>query len=87
MVTTKTRFGAVGAIGNELLTKGWEEGTVELIEIQTQGSDWAGWQAWGFEVIDGKRRHVRRTLVQKGTGLEVIAADAVLVRMVYDWVE
>lgn len=68
----------------------WEDdGTRELVELRSRGPGWTGWQAWGFEVIGGRRYHVRRAIVQKGTTRateDEVAPDHVLVKMVYDWV-
>lgn len=67
----------------------WEEdGTRELVELRSRGPGWTGWQAWGFEVIGGRRYHVRRAILQKGTQAteDQVAPDHVLVKMVYDWV-
>ncbi|KFZ07528.1 hypothetical protein V501_06367 [Pseudogymnoascus sp. VKM F-4519 (FW-2642)] len=86
-VKTKNRICAVHEIENELLINDWEDGTEELIEVQSLGAGWTSWQAWGFEVIDGKRYHVRRVVVQKGTEFGDVAPEAVTIKMVYDWVE
>lgn len=79
-------FVAVDKIATQLLREGWEDDTRELIEMRSQGLGWTSWQAWGFEVIDGQRYHVRRTILQKGIQVEEVAPEHVLVRMVYDWV-
>lgn len=86
-VKTKNRICAVHEIENELLVDDWEDGTEELIEVQSQGSSWTSWQAWGFEIIAGKRYHVRRVVVQTGTEFGDVSPEAVKVKMVYDWVE
>lgn len=85
-VKTKARISAVHEITNMLLRDGWEEQTEELIEVQSQGSGWTSWQAWGFEVIDGKRHHVRRAVLQRGAEFQEEPQEPVVVRMVYDWV-
>lgn len=85
-MTTKARISAVDEIANPRLREGWEESTKELIEVQSRGSGWTSWQAWGFQVFEGKRRHVRHAVVQKGHQFDEIASEYAEVRMVYDWV-
>lgn len=56
------------------LGEGWlpDEGadaaTRTLIEVQTRGTDapWVSHQAWGFQLVEGQRTHVRKILVWKG---------------------
>jgi hypothetical protein len=45
-----------------------EDGGLEIIESQVLSTD-AGWvshQVWGFEIIDGKKEHVRKVVLWKG---------------------
>ena len=47
--------------------------------VESATNNWTANQIWGFEVIDGKRRHVRHVVVRK-------ADDWKQARLVYDWV-
>ncbi len=46
--------------------------------VESQANNWTANQIWGFEVIDGKRRHVRHVVVRKED-------DWKQARLVYDW--
>ena len=64
------------------LTTGWEGGVSgehvqSYVESKTNG--WTANQVWGFEEIDGVRRHVRHVVVRKGD------EDWKQARLVYDW--
>ncbi|XPT00384.1 hypothetical protein M3J09_009538 [Ascochyta lentis] len=71
--------GIVGAEGGD-----WMEGDSEAKLIQAEGKkpdgEWEAAHLWGFEVVDGERRHTRRVLVKNDKGEEL------RVRMVYDFV-
>lgn len=61
----------------------WLEGDSEGSLIEAEGKKDGEWEArhlWGFEVVDGERRHTRRVWVRNKEGEEI------RVRMVYDWV-
>lgn len=62
----------------------WIEGDSEgkLIEAEGRKEDgeWRAHHLWGFEVVDGERRHTRRVFVRNQKGEEL------RVRMVYDFV-
>lgn len=61
----------------------WVEGDSEGSLIEAEGKKEGEWEArhlWGFEVVDGERKHTRRVWVRKKEGEEI------RVRMVYDWV-
>lgn len=62
----------------------WIEGDSEGMLVQAEGRKPEGeWQAahlWGFEIVDGGRRHTRRVQVKNSKGEEL------KVRMVYDYV-
>lgn len=62
----------------------WIEGDSEGKLIQAEGKkpdgEWEAAHLWGFEVVDGARRHTRRVLVKNNKGEEL------KVRMVYDYV-
>lgn len=46
--------------------------------VESYDNGWTANQIWGFEVIDGTRRHVRHVVVRKGE-------DWKQARLVYDW--
>jgi hypothetical protein len=85
-VDTKQRITAISELTLPALQEGWEEGAVDVIELFTQGKDWTSWQAWGFETVNGERRHVRKVVIQKGLEPVYRPAEAVAMTMVYDWV-
>jgi hypothetical protein len=61
----------------------WIEGDSEGKLIHAEGRKEGEWEAshlWGFEVVDGERRHTRRVRVSNKKGEEL------RVRMVYDFV-
>lgn len=71
----------ITSIEEGYLTEGWEEGTEDVVEVDLV-NDEAGWvskQVLGIEVLNGERRHSRRTVVTKGQ--EVVES-----RLVYDWI-
>jgi hypothetical protein len=60
----------------------WLEGASEGKLIHAEGRKEGEWEAshlWGFELVDGERRHTRRVLVSNQKGEEL------RVRMVYDF--
>ncbi|KAF2157241.1 hypothetical protein K461DRAFT_317371 [Myriangium duriaei CBS 260.36] len=55
----------------------------EVIQTYTEsvglsGKQWTADQVWGFEIINGERRHVRRIVITRGDKVQKI-------RTVYDW--
>ncbi|ROV90542.1 hypothetical protein VSDG_07461 [Cytospora chrysosperma] len=67
-------------VTDEYLAKGWEDGSDELIMMQTTldaGS--ISTLVHGFELVDGNRHYVRHVVVIKGS-------ETAKVRMVYDYV-
>ncbi|KAL1800659.1 hypothetical protein ACET3X_001001 [Alternaria dauci] len=61
----------------------WIEGDSEGKLIHAEGKKEGEWEAshlWGFEMVDGERRHTRRVRVSNAKGEEL------RVRMVYDFV-
>lgn len=73
----------VSEIEDKYLSEGWEQGTENLVEIESLSEE-KGWNAihtWGFEVCeDGVRRYVRhvRLMAKK-------PAKTVECKMVYDY--
>lgn len=62
------------------LKEGWEDLEAEHVQAYVESYDngWTADQVWGFEVVDGERRHVRHIVVRKGS-------DWKQARLVYDW--
>lgn len=63
------------------LKKGWEQGTAEWVYncVESLDDGWTAKQTWGFQLVNGERRHVRNVLVAKeGKQAEL--------KMVYDFV-
>ncbi|KAJ4987912.1 hypothetical protein SVAN01_06642 [Stagonosporopsis vannaccii] len=62
----------------------WIEGDSEGMLVQAEGrkpgGEWEAAHLWGFEIVEGERRHTRRVLVKNNKGEEL------RVRMVYDYV-
>ncbi|KAI0068315.1 hypothetical protein BV25DRAFT_1846248 [Artomyces pyxidatus] len=85
-VLGKSRRIKVEDIENEFLKTGWLPDTVEhgtinsYVESHTEksGSSWAAEQVWGFEEINGERRHVRHVAFTGPGG------ERINVRLVYD---
>ncbi|KAK2005091.1 hypothetical protein LX36DRAFT_2560 [Colletotrichum falcatum] len=75
-------------IEDEFLKKGWLGGEAEAVgpagkgyiysHVESIDNGWTATQVWGFQTIDGERRHARNILVQKG-------GKRVEIRLVYDW--
>ena len=59
---------------------GDSEGKLIQAEGKKPGGEWEAAHLWGFEIVDGERRHTRRVLVKNKKGEEL------KVRMVYDFV-
>jgi hypothetical protein len=70
----------VSSIDDSYLTEALEAGTTEVIDLgMVNATDgWKSRQILGIEIIDGERRHTRRTVVKKGD-------EVVKTRLVYDW--
>lgn len=85
-IKTKARLVPVSEVAVSCLRDGWEDGTDVVIEVQARGSGWTSWQAWGFEVLNGERHHVRRAVLGKGSDFSPgVSPGSIVVRMVYDW--
>lgn len=76
------RFRKVSEIEEPFQKEGWEQECIdgEVIEAYNESmtDSWNSVIIYGFAVIDGQRRHVRRVVSRKGKQVEKI-------RMVYDW--
>ena len=84
-VNGKSRYVKLDQIEDAYLREGWSRECVdgEVVEgyVESLTDGWVARQVWGFAVVDGERRHVRRILAQKPK-----QADQ-RIRMVYDWKE
>lgn len=83
-VRGRSRYATLDQIEEAWLTEGWDEtctGQGEIVEgyVESVKDGWTAYQIWGFAVVEGQRRHVRRILAKrKGWKDEKV-------RMVYDW--
>ncbi|PNS18009.1 hypothetical protein CAC42_3968 [Sphaceloma murrayae] len=90
MVKGRSRFCKIDEINDEYLKTGWDQKSLEACDnlvvnsiaesIGLRGDPWIADQIWGFQIIDGVRRHVRRILFSRG-------AKTLQVQTVYDWKE
>ncbi|KAH0292357.1 hypothetical protein M436DRAFT_78830 [Aureobasidium namibiae CBS 147.97] len=87
-VNGRSRYVKLGEVETEYLKQGWDEkfladgdGQVIQVFVDSVGKNpnWAAEQVWGFEVVDGQKRHTRRIVVRKGK-------EEHNIRLVYDWV-
>lgn len=70
----------LNTVKDAYLSEAWEDRGNNAIDLRVVNDD-AGWesrQILGIELIDGQRRHTRRSLVTKGD-------EVVRTRLVYDW--
>jgi hypothetical protein len=67
-------------IDEPYLKEGFEESEPNTVyqEIESVADKWKVRQTWGFGVIDGQRRHIRRIITEKGS-------ESKKIRLVYDW--
>ena len=65
---------------DDWLKTGWldPEGLFVQSYVESQGGGWTADQVWGFEMVDGRRYHVRHVVVRKGD-------DWKEARLVYDY--
>jgi hypothetical protein len=86
-VTGMSRWSDLSGVEDAYLKEGWLDGEeeaggpggekyVENFVVADRG--WTARQIWGFAIIDGTRRHVRRLIVVKGDEVHKL-------RLVYDW--
>jgi len=87
-LTGKTRFLSLShpELTDSFLKDGWLEDAAEGEEgerhvesfVVNSEKGWSAVQIWGFAVIEGARRYVRRVVVTKGS-------EVMKTRLVYDW--
>lgn len=88
-VLGQTHFVTADKIKNDaFLKEGWLEGPEEAkgpngeshIEshVINEERGWEVWQVWGFQLVNGERRHVRKVVCEK-------AGKRVQVKLVYDF--
>lgn len=85
-VRGKSRYCTLAEVeGDEWLLEGWDESCTgeggKVVESLVEGikDGWTAHQIWGFAVVDGQRRHVRRIVAKRKGWKEE------KVRMAYDW--
>lgn len=76
----RSKFSKIEEVGgDEYLTKGWEDGTTEVIVQQNEMESGANTTlVHGFEIISGKRYYVRHVVTKKGK-------EEAKVKLVYDY--
>ncbi|OLN82856.1 hypothetical protein CCHL11_10368 [Colletotrichum chlorophyti] len=87
-VRGQSRFIAAEEIEDSFLKQSWLEGEAEATgpdgkshifsHVESIDNGWTATQIWGFQTINGERRHVRHIVVQKGD-------ERVTMRLVYDF--
>lgn len=74
------KWAKVDELDDEFLSKGWEDGTAELVLIQnTMDSGVVTTLVHGFEVVKGERHYVRHVVCKKGS-------EVAKVKLVYDYI-
>jgi hypothetical protein len=81
-VKAQSSWVSVDDISNEYLRGGWlvegENSPLIRTYVVSQDNEWTATQIWGFQEINGERRHCRNTVIQKGD-------ERAEFRMVYDY--
>lgn len=87
-VKGQSKFVAPEDISDAFLAKGWLEDEAEkkgpngeshvLSHVESLDNGWTATQIWGFQTIDGERRHARHIVVAKD-------GKRVEIRLVYDY--
>jgi hypothetical protein len=81
-VNGKSRYVKAAEVDDAYLKEGWEDGVEgEVVEglAESKKDGWNAWQIWGFGVVDGERKHVRKILAKRPGWKDE------RIRMVYDW--
>lgn len=88
-VKGRTRWCDIKEIDDEFLREGWDAKSLEeaggevvnayVESVGLKGEQWTADQVWGFEVLDGLRRHVRHIVAKRGKEVH-------RVKVIYDWV-
>ncbi|KAK3939705.1 hypothetical protein QBC46DRAFT_290089 [Diplogelasinospora grovesii] len=67
-------------IQDDFLAKGWleDEETHILSYVESLDNGWTATQIWGFQMVEGIRKHCRQIVISKGD-------EAVEMRLVYDY--
>ena len=82
-VRGRSRYTPLSSISEDWLREGWDETctSTTVVEGFVEGvkDGWTSHQVWGFAVVEGQRRHVRRIVARREGWSEE------RVRMVYDW--
>lgn len=81
-VKGRSRYVKLSEVEDEYLKEGWEDGPEgEVVEgfVENTKDGWDARQIWGFAIVEGERKHVRRILARRPGWKEE------RIRMVYDW--
>lgn len=87
-VTGRTRYVKLEEVEDEYLKQGWDEASLSAANREVLQSfvdsvgktpNWTVEQIWGFEVVDGQKRHTRRVIAKRGK-------EEHKIRLVYDWI-
>ncbi|KAI5210623.1 hypothetical protein E4T39_00170 [Aureobasidium subglaciale] len=87
-VSGRSRFVKLNEVQNDYLKQGWDEQFLAqadnevfqtIVDSVGKNPNWTADQVWGFEVVDGQKRHTRRVVVKRGK-------EEHKLRLVYDWV-
>lgn len=87
-VKGRTRYVKLDEVEDAFLKQGWDEHFLkeanrEILQIFVdslgKNPNWAVEQVWGFEMVEGYKRHTRRIVAKKGN-------EEHRIRLVYDWV-
>lgn len=69
-VKGRSRWVGLDDITDEYLKKGWlvegEGKTLILSHVESEDDEWIADQIWGFQEVDGERRHCRNFVITKG---------------------
>ena len=87
-VNGRSRYVNLDEVETEYLKQGWDkqflaEGDGQVVQVFVdsigKNPNWTAEQVWGFEIVDGQKRHTRRIVVKRGK-------EEHKLRLVYDWV-
>jgi len=88
LVRGRSRFCKLDEIEQLFLKDGWDDKSIQesggevinafVESLDTSGDQWTADQIWGFEMINGERRHARHIICKRGE-------QTIQIRTVYDW--
>lgn len=65
-VEGRSYWAKIADLTDEFLKKGWEGEDVVVSHMANKADGWEAWQAQGFQVVNGERRHCRNIVIIKG---------------------